>query len=137
MSLDETLEWHYPPPYDFYDPGDDPPLNPERFRVTYGEDGRVEAFWYFDHPEPGVVEIGIGLRPDLCGRGFGERCMRDELEYARREWSPHAFRLHVASWNGRAIALYERLGFREVGERHVRTFEKFGEHEFMTMERPA
>ena len=137
MSLAETLEWHYDPPYDFYDPADDPPLNPERFRVVCGEDGRVEAFWYFDHPAPGVVEIGIGLRPDLCGCGLGERFMRDELEYARGEWSPHTFRLYVASWNERAIRLYDRLGFREVGERHVRTFEKFGEHEFMRMECPA
>ena len=63
--------------------------------------------------------------------------MRDELDYARGEWSPQTFRLYVASWNVRGIALYERLGFREVGERHVRTFEKFGEHEFMTMERAA
>jgi RimJ/RimL family protein N-acetyltransferase len=63
--------------------------------------------------------------------------MRDELDYARREWSPHTFRLYVASWNERAVRLYERLGFREVGERHVRTFEKFGEHEFMCMERAA
>jgi GNAT superfamily N-acetyltransferase len=137
VSLAETLEWHYDPPYDFYDPADDPPLNLERFRVVSGEDGRVEAFWYFDHPAPGVVEIGIGLRPDLCGRDLGERHMLDELEYARDEWSPHTFRLYVASWNDRAIRLYERLGFREVGERHVRTFERFGAHEFMQMERPA
>jgi len=137
MSLDEALEWHYPAPYDFYDPADDPPVDPERYRVVVGEDGRLEAYWYFDEPEPGVIEVGIGLRSDLCGRGLGERYMRDELDYARREWSPRTFRLYVASWNERAIKLYERLGFREVGERHVRTFERFGDHEFLTMEMPA
>jgi RimJ/RimL family protein N-acetyltransferase len=137
MSLAETFAWHYEPPYDFYDPGEDPPLNPERFRVVCGEDGRVEAFWYFDQPAPGIVEIGIGLRPDLCGRRLGEPYMRDEVDYARREWSPHTFRLSVASWNTRAITLYERLGFRDTGEREVRTFEKFGVHEFMWMEMSA
>ena len=137
MSLEETLEWHYQAPYDFYDPADDPPVNPERYRVVCGDDGRAAAFWYFEEPAPGVIEIGIGLRPDLCGHGLGERYMRDELDYARREWSPHTFRLYVASWNERAIKLYERLGFREVGERHMRSFEKFGEHEFMRMEMPA
>ncbi len=137
MSLADTFEWHYDPPYDFYDPGADPPLNPERFRVVCGDDGRVDAFWYFDQPKPGVVEIGIGLRPDLCGCGLGERYMRDELDYARREWSPQTFRLCVTVWNARAIALYERLGFHDTGEREMRTFERFGEHEFMWMEMPA
>ncbi len=137
MTLAETFGSHYDPPYDFYDPGEDPPLDPERFRVVCGEDGRVQAFWYFDHPAPGVVEIGIGLRPDLCGCGLGERFMRKELDYARGEWSPHTFRLSVTVWNTRAITLYERLGFRDTGERELRRFEKFGEHEFMWMEMPA
>jgi RimJ/RimL family protein N-acetyltransferase len=137
LSLDETLEWHYEPPYDFYDTDADPPQNPERYRIVAGDDGRVEAFWYFDLPEDGVVEVGIGLRPDLCGRGLGERYLQAELEYAREQWRPETFRLYVASWNERAIRLYERLGFREVGERHTRSFERFGDHEFMRMERPA
>lgn len=137
MSLDEIMGWHYERPYDFYDTDADPPTNAERYRVVTGDDGRVEAFWYFEAPEPGVIEVGIGLRPDLCGRGLGERYMREELEYAQGEWQPRTFRLYVASWNERAIKLYERLGFREVGERHTRTFERFGEHEFMRMERPA
>lgn len=137
MSLDETLAWHYEPPYDFYDTDADPPQDPVRYCVVCGEDGRIEAFWYFDEPEEDVVEIGIGLRPDLCGHGLGERYLRAELDYAREQWGPHTFRLYVASWNARAIKLYRRLGFREVGERHVRSFEHFGDHEFMRMERAA
>ena len=129
------FEWHYPEPYDFYDPADDPPVNPERFRIVCGEDGRVEAFWYFDEPEPASIEIGSGSVPISAVR-LGERHMQDELEYARQEWSPDV-PSYVASWNERAITLYKRLGFREVGERHMRSFAKFGEHEFMRMERPA
>ena len=72
MSLEETLAWHYPAPYDFHDPADEPPVNPERYRVVSGEDGLAEAFWYFNEPEPGVIEVGIGLRPDLCGLGLGD-----------------------------------------------------------------
>jgi [ribosomal protein S18]-alanine N-acetyltransferase len=109
----------------------------ERWHVVTGEDGRVEAFWYFDEPEPGVIEIGIGLRPDLCGRGLGKRFMEAQLAYARERRRPRTFRLYVASWNARAITLYELLGFRETGERHIRAFEKFGDHEFVRMERPA
>jgi RimJ/RimL family protein N-acetyltransferase len=134
---DEIMGWHYEPPYDFYDTAADPPEDPTKFLVVRGDDGRVEAFWYFDRPEDGVVEVGIGLRPDLTGRGLGERLMTAELDYARARWRPHTFRLFVTTWNARAIALYERLGFREVGERHVRSFERFGDHVFIRMERPA
>jgi len=81
--------------------------------------------------------VGIGLRPDLCGRGLGERFLDAQLAYARERWRPHTFRLYVTAWNTRAIRLYERLGFREVGERHTRSFEKFGDHEFVRMERSS
>jgi RimJ/RimL family protein N-acetyltransferase len=137
LSLDEVFGWRYEPPYDFYDPAADPPEHPERWQVIAGDDGRAEAFWEFTLPEEGVVEIGIGLRPDLCGRGLGERYLQAELDYAREHWQPQTFRLYVATWNERAIRLYERLGFREVGARHIRSFERFGDHEFMRMERPA
>ena len=136
MTFAELMEWHYEPPYDFYDIDADP-LDEATTLVVCGEDGRAEAFWGFTHPEDGVVEIGIGLRPDLCGRGLGERFLRNELDYAREQFHPRTFRLYVASWNARAIALYERIGFREVGERHIRSFERFGDHEFMRMEMPA
>jgi ribosomal-protein-alanine N-acetyltransferase len=136
LTLDELYAWRYEPPYDFYDPGADPFDHPERLRYVCGDDGRVEAFWEFT-VDGEVVELGIGLRPDLVGRGLGSAFMRAQLEFARARWSPRLFRLHVASWNTRAIRLYEQLGFREAGERHTRTFEQFGTHEFMTMEMPA
>ena len=136
MSLDQVLQWHYEAPYDFYDPAADPFDHPERLLYVCGADARVDAFWEFT-VDGDVVEIGIGLRPDLVGRGLGEAHLRAQLEYARGRWQPQTFRLYVASWNERAIRLYERLGFREVGERHVRSFERFGDHEFMRMERPA
>ena len=136
MSFDELRQWRYEPPLDFYDLDADP-LDESKTHVVLGDDGRVEAFWSFEQPEDGVVEIGIGLRPDLVGRGLGERFLRDELDYARERFTPHTFRLYVTEWNARAIALYERLGFREVGDRHTRTFERFGTHEFLMMERKA
>jgi len=83
-----------------------------------------------------VVEVGIGLRPELTGRGAGESFLRAQLDYATSQWSPETFRLFVAAWNERAIRLYERLGFSEVG-RETRHFELVGEHEFIQMERTA
>jgi RimJ/RimL family protein N-acetyltransferase len=140
----EVATWHYEPPYDFYDLASDPsdaaemrdPAHASHFRaVLAGGDDRLDAFWYFDWHED-VVEVGIGLRPDLTGRGHGESFLRAQLDYASESWQPKMFRLFVAAWNGRAIRLYERLGFREVG-RETRSFELVGEHEFVQMERAA
>jgi RimJ/RimL family protein N-acetyltransferase len=140
---DEVAAWHYEPPYDFYDLESDPadaaamrdPTRREHHRAVLGDGDSLDAFWYFDwHDE--VVEVGIGLRPDLTGRGLGESFMREQLAYAASTWEPDTFRLFVTVWNERAIRLYERLGFREVG-RETRGFERFGEHEFIRMERAA
>ena len=92
--------------------------------------------WWLDPKDGGVVEVGLGLRPDLIGHGLGEAVIRAELEYAREEWRPETFRLFVTIWNERAIRLYERLGFRKVG-RERRTLPFHGEHEFLRMERAA
>ena len=139
----ELAAWRYPPPWDFYDLASDPadaaavrdPARAGHLRAVLGQSGRLEAFWYFDwHAE--VVEVGIGLRPDLTGHGFGESFLRAQLEYASSRWQPATFRLFVASWNERAIRLYQRFGFGEVA-RETRRFELVGEHEFIQMERAA
>jgi RimJ/RimL family protein N-acetyltransferase len=140
----EVATWHYEPPYDFYDLASDPddqaamhdPAHAEHYRaVLAAGDGQLDAFWYFDWPD-GAVEVGIGLRPGLTGRGLGESFMRAQLDYASESWQPEMFRLFVAAWNERAIRLYERLGFREVS-RETRRFELVGEHEFIQLERTA
>ncbi len=140
----EVAGWRYEPPYDFYDlasdPGDESAMrDPSRaghFRAVLADkDDRLDAFWYFDWPGD-VVEVGIGLRPDLTGRGQGESFLSAQLAYATGIWNPATFRLFVAAWNERAIRLYRRLGFHEVG-RETRRFELVGDHEFVQMERAA
>jgi RimJ/RimL family protein N-acetyltransferase len=140
----EVATWHYEPPYDFYDLASDPddeasmhdPAHAAHYRAVLTDgDGRLDAFWYFDWPDR-VVEVGIGLRPGLTGRGLGESFMRAQLDYASQNWQPETFRMFVAAWNARAIRLYERLGFSEVS-RETRRFELVGEHEFIQLERTA
>jgi ribosomal protein S18 acetylase RimI-like enzyme len=139
----EVATWRYDAPYDFYDTASDPadaaemrdPAKAAHYRAVLGASGSLEAFWYFDWHDD-VVEVGIGLRPDLTGRGLGEAFMRAQLEYASQAWQPVTFRLFVTAWNERAIRLYDRLGFGEVA-RETRHFELVGDHEFIRMERPA
>jgi RimJ/RimL family protein N-acetyltransferase len=140
---DEVAAWHYEPPWDFYDIASDPadaaemrdPAKAGHYRAVLGDDESLDAFWYFDWYDD-VVEVGIGLRPDLTGRGLGEPFLRAQLEHASQQWHPATFRLFVAAWNERAIRLYERLGFREFA-RETRHFELVGDHEFIRMERAA
>ena len=134
-AIEELASWRYEPPYDFYDGDLDPPNNPERYVVARDHDGRLAGFYYFE-PKGAVLEYGLGLRPDLTGRGLGLEFFRAGLELGRRRYVPQLIRLYVAAFNDRAIAVYERAGFRETG-RHVRSFERFGDVEFVQMDELA
>jgi RimJ/RimL family protein N-acetyltransferase len=123
--------WRYPPPYDFYDGDVDPVLNPERFFEARDEDGDLVGFYYFE-PKPPDLDYGLGLRPELTGRGLGLDFFLAGLAFARERYRPRRVLLHVAAFNERARRVYERAGFRVVSS-HVRTFERFGELPFLTM----
>ena len=68
-------EWRYPPPYDFYDGDVDPPSNPERFFVALDPEGELVGFYYFEEKPPDL-DYGLGLRPDLVGRGARARVLQ-------------------------------------------------------------
>lgn len=57
--------------------------------------------------------VDIALLPEHRGAGVGSRLLAEIL--AEADAAGLAVRLHVESWNP-AIRLYERLGFRPVGE---------------------
>ena len=112
--------WHYEPPYDFYDATSDPDdlqelLDPKRRRDAYfsvfDEGGILVGFFQFER-EGRRVDVGLGMRPDLTGQGLGIGYLLAGLEFARRRFSPERFTLAVATFNQRAILVYERAGFR-------------------------
>lgn len=58
--------------------------------------------------------LGVGLEPEHQGRGLGTRLMNEVIAWARGSglaWMD----LFVFDGNGPALALYAKLGFREVG----------------------
>jgi RimJ/RimL family protein N-acetyltransferase len=131
-DLEEMAAWRYEPPYDFYDGDLEPPLNPERWFVEHDEDGRIFGFFYYEE-KGDTLDYGLGLRPDLVGRGLGLEFFRRGLEFGRARFRPKQVRLYVAAFNERAISVYESAGFRETG-RHMRSFPKFGDVEFVEMD---
>jgi RimJ/RimL family protein N-acetyltransferase len=128
----ELGAWRYDPPYDFYDGDQEPVHNPERYFAAVGEDGTLVGFYYFEE-KGDALEIGLGLRPDLTGRGLGDEFFRAGLQFGRERYAPAKTMLNVAAFNERAIKVYERAGFRETG-RHVRNFTRWGPVEFVEME---
>jgi [ribosomal protein S18]-alanine N-acetyltransferase len=139
----EIAAWRYEAPYDFYDASSDPGdleelLDPERregsYYAAFDERGALVGFFQFER-EGETVDVGLGLRPDLTGKGLGLGFMLAGLEFARRRFAPDGFSLSVATFNERAIRVYERAGFRrgEVYTHHTNG----GEHLFLSMSREA
>jgi RimJ/RimL family protein N-acetyltransferase len=128
----EMATWRYEPPYDFYDGDQEPVLNPERFFAALDEDGSLVGFYYVEE-KGAAVEIGLGLRPALTGRGLGAEFFETGVDFLRSRLPGRPVVLNVAAFNVRAIKVYERAGFHETG-RHVRHFDRWGDVEFVEME---
>jgi RimJ/RimL family protein N-acetyltransferase len=124
----DIAAWRYPAPYDFYNlPEDDDPaelLEPAAGAVIavdeHGETIGFAAFGFAGQVPGGeaaglyrepLLDIGLGMRPGLTGRGFGATFCQAILDYAEVCYRPAGFRLSVARFNQRAIRVYERLGF--------------------------
>ena len=144
MSQEDAVAittWRYPPPYDFYDADADPGdlaelLDPRQREGRYFSaraDGRLIGYAQVSAGE-GTVDIGLGLRPDLTGRGLGSSFLDAVMAFARESHEPVRFTLSVAAFNRRAIRVYERAGF-EVSRRY-RHFSADRTSDFLEMTRP-
>src|SRR5215204_1948298 len=135
--------WQYEPPYDFYDATSDPDdlqelLDAKRRKDAYfsvlDEDGALAGFFQFEKAD-NTVDVGLGMRPDLTGQGLGIEYLLAGLEFARGRYAPDRFTLSVATFNERAILVYERAGFRRNNEYMHHT--NGGEYLFLSMAREA
>lgn len=134
---DAIAAWRYEFPYEWYDTSADPRrvelfTNPARrggLRAVVDDDGELVGFFNFVC-EADEVRVGLGMRPDMTGRGLAQPFIQAGLLYARQEWRPARFRLWVAWWNERALRAYRRAGFREVAGDGDRS-------RFVEMELPA
>lgn len=143
-----VMAWRYPPPYTIYNLADDPLATAAflsgagsgyyQLRDTagvlvafccYGEEARVPGG---DYAAP-ALDLGIGVRPDLTGRGEGMRYLGAVLAFGVERFAPALLRLTVAAFNLRAIRLYEQAGFAAVS----RFRSQFAAREFIVMARPA
>jgi [ribosomal protein S18]-alanine N-acetyltransferase len=131
-ALAEVMSWQYEPPYEFYSGDGRPPNNPERFFSVHGADGELVGFYYLEERGDALF-YGLGLRPDLTGRGLGVEFVDAGLRFASALYGERRVILDVASFNERARRVYERAGFRVTG-RHVRAISGWGDVEFTDLE---
>ena len=155
-DAEAVAAWRYQPPYDFYDTAADPSslvevLDARRWGHIFfsvfapaplpsssplSESVEELAGFLELTARPGeVIEIGLGLRPDLTGMGLGLSFVEACLDFARQRERPRAFALDVATFNQRARAVYEKAGFvpGETFWRHL----SGRRWEFLRMSRPA
>ncbi|MBJ8205977.1 GNAT family N-acetyltransferase, partial [Bacillus cereus] len=54
-----------------------------------------------------VIDIGLGMKPALTGKGMGKEFFKAGIAFATKEFNAKMFRLSVATFNTRAITLYK------------------------------
>lgn len=80
----------------------------------------------------GKVVIAVGLKPELCGKGFGSQVMGLLIDECIKRFANMPIKLEVRSFNKRAIKCYEKVGFKEVRTYIRNTLS--GEDEYLQME---
>lgn len=118
-ATDEMISWHYEEPYSFYDLEADEEdlakfLDPDQrgnSYAVYDEEHQLAGFFSFE-VDGDSVEIGLGMRPDLTGKGDGLAFLEEGLAFAKEKFGAKTFELAVAAFNERAIKVYEKAGFR-------------------------
>ena len=125
LTLEEAerpLGWHYAPPYEAYD-ADGPLGRNLGFFAVEQEDGDLVGFGCAGaearvggvEEEPGTVDVGYGMRPDLVGRGFGREFVGAVLAHVGDAHPSTRLRMSILRWNEASRRIAEAHGFRLVG----------------------
>lgn len=92
--------------------------------IVITEDGSVVGHALLDplklHVTSHVVDLTIAVHEGHQGHGHGQRLLAHLLDWAKRNPRIERVELRVRSANGRAIALYKKLGFVEEGRMRKR-----------------
>lgn len=119
----EISGWRYAAPYNVYDESA-AGLDASLYRALvdkagtlagvfcWGPEGRVGPAAELYASDPAPLDFGMGLRPELTGKGLGQLAAHQALQWLRDAFAPPSFRLAVLHWNLRAQKVYARLGFR-------------------------
>lgn len=127
----EIVSWTYEAPYDLYNVEATAESIYELLNGSYwlvaSSSGQIIGFYCvgkaaqvssghhlraYESPGLDVIDIGIGMRPDLTGQGRGALFLDQILKDVAAHYHPDRMRLTVATFNKRAIKLYRDFGFQ-------------------------
>lgn len=121
-AVSAICQWKYPRPYDVYNYmtfeeaviSDSPLLKAENKDnyLCFWKDETLTAYINI-YKKDDRVFLGIGVAPDLCGKGLGKAYLKQGIEKAKILYPDSELWVQVRSWNIRAIKCYESCGFKE------------------------
>ena len=103
----------------------------ERDFIGISKDNELIAFGRIYYQD-GISILGVGLRPSLCGQGYGKDIMKVLIDESNLRYPNAKIALEVRVFNQRAIRCYESIGF-DIKYKHIRSMDT-GEAEFYYME---
>jgi RimJ/RimL family protein N-acetyltransferase len=137
-DLAHIATWAYDGPWSVYD--SDGQLDPALgyWAVVDAEDGRLQGFACLgaDARVPGlagaagVLDVGVGMRPDLVGQGRGADFVGAVVALAEARGA-RRLRAVVQDWNERSLQVFTGLGFARTGSHPV------GPVTYVVLERPV
>lgn len=129
MYAADILNWKYEKPYDFYNNDlcheslkeflENPYyaiVNDQDELVGFfctGTSAQVPKGYDYGAYLDECIDVGIGMKPELTGKGSGSEFFSFILNQLQQE-NASPLRLTVATFNKRAIHLYEKVGFKKV-----------------------
>ena len=114
-------KWHYSGTYSFYDMENDPEdfeeiitpkLRGDKYYQVLNDKDELVGYFCLERLSEQKVEVGLGLRPDLTGRGLGLNFVTEIEAFIQNNSNYRIIVLSVASFNKRAIKVYQRAGFK-------------------------
>ena len=139
-DADAIAGWRYDDAYSVYDARDAQSLlRPEYEYYAALADGELVGYCCFGadarvaglDEEPGVLDVGAALRPDLTGIGLGGPFLREVCRLGGDVHDPIRFRVVIAAFNRRAQMVAAALGFEREGAHET------DEREYVLMTRAA
>ncbi|MBI9044401.1 MAG: GNAT family N-acetyltransferase [Anaerolineaceae bacterium] len=127
LTIREITKWCYEAPYDIYNIGVENldqlltfflDIQNGYYKVErnnqeliayccFGLDGQVPGGDY----SMDALDIGLGVRPDLTGKGEGGKFVAEVIDHTWKQFRPAALRVTIAEFNRRAQRVWEKNGF--------------------------
>ena len=132
----QICEWEYDEEYSVYNYSGWEDCKEEEWAITIKESREREFFSAFDEEDNligyirlsianDLVMIGIGLEPDMCGKGLGREVVELGLLKSNEIYNGKKVILMVKEFNERAKKCYIKSGFKLVNNNFTVAGEKY------------